>query len=68
MKGKLAPMPSIKSQLKTDIYHTRVVFGHRENTRREESKYLECGNRQLCLSAITKYIFKPPTEKFKIGR
>ena len=41
---------------------------HRENTRREESKYLECENRQLGLSAIATYIFKPPTEKFKIGR
>ena len=40
----------------------------RENTRREESKYLECENRQLGLSAIATYIFKPPTEKFKIGR
>ena len=34
---------------------------HRENTRREESKYLECENRQLGLSAIA-------MEKFKIGR
>ena len=41
---------------------------HRENTRREESKYLECENRQLVLIAIAAYIFKPPTEKFKIGR
>ncbi len=40
---------------------------HRENTRREESKYLECENRQLCLSTIATYIFKPPTEKSKIG-
>ncbi len=44
------------------------LLNHRENTRREESKYLECENRQLGLSAIATYIFKPPTEKFKIGR
>ncbi len=30
---------------------------HRENTRREESKYLECENRKLGLSAIATYIF-----------
>ena len=41
---------------------------HRENNRREESKYLECENRQLGLISIAAYIFKPPTEKFKIGR
>ncbi len=34
-------------------------YYHRENTRREESKYLECENRQLGLSAIATYIFKP---------
>ena len=45
-----------------------LVKLHRENTRREESKYLECENRQLGLIAIATYIFKPPTEKFKIGR
>ncbi len=45
-----------------------VNHHHRENTRREESKYLECENRQLGLSAIATYIFKPPKEKFKIGR
>ena len=41
---------------------------HRENTRREESKYLECENRQLGLIAIAAYMFKPTTETFKIGR
>ena len=45
-----------------------VDSNHRENTRREDSKYLEYENRQLGLSAIAKYILKPPTEKFKIGR
>ena len=45
-----------------------VLQRHRENTRREESKYLECENRQLGLSVIATYIFKHPTEKFKIGR
>ncbi len=45
-----------------------LPYHHRENTRREESKYLECENRQLGLIAIAAYIFKPPTEKFKIGR
>ena len=55
-------------------FHVRLTFQrimcsiHRENTIREESKYLECENRQLGLSAIATYIFKPPTEKFKIGR
>ena len=33
-----------------------------------KSKYLECEHRQLGLSAIATYIFKPSTEKFKIGR
>ena len=47
---------------------TMKSLAHRENTRREESKYLECENRQLALIAIAAYIFKPPTEKFKIGR
>ncbi len=41
---------------------------HRENTKREDSKYLECENSQLGLIAIAAYIFKPPSEKFKIGR
>ena len=49
------------------IYFVQCLH-HRENTRREEYKYLECENRQLGLSAIATYIFKPPTEKFKIGR
>ncbi len=49
-------------------HSTRFHKEHRENTRREESKYLECENRQLALIAIALYIFKPPTEKFKIGR
>ncbi len=43
-------------------------LAHRENTRREESKYLKCENRHLGLIAIAAYIFKTPTEKFKIGR
>ena len=30
---------------------------HRENTRREESKYLKCENRLLGLSAIAKIIW-----------
>ncbi len=46
----------------------RILRKHRENNRREESKYLEYENRQLGLVAIAAYIFKPPTEKFKIGR
>ena len=41
-----------------------VILKHRENTRREESKYLECENSQLGLIAIAAYIFKPPMEKF----
>ncbi len=40
----------------------------RENTRREESKYLECEIRKLGRIAIAAYIFKPPMEKFKIRR
>ncbi len=36
-----------------------MMCKHRENNRREESKYLECENRQLGLSAIATYIFKP---------
>ena len=40
---------------------------HRENTRREESKYLECENRQLALIAIATYIFKPPTKSLRLG-
>ena len=40
---------------------------HRENTRREESKYLECENRQLGLSAIAMYILKPHTERLGAG-
>ena len=56
-------------QLRTSrLYLDLIDLTHRENTRREESKYLECENRQVGLSAIAKYIFKPPTEKFKIGR
>ena len=43
-------------------------YNHKENTRREESKYLECENSQLGISAIATYIFKPSMEKFKIGR
>ena len=50
------------------IIFSFIDIVHRENTRREESKYLECENRQLGLIAIAEYIFKPPTEKFKIGR
>ena len=46
----------------------KVGNTHRENTKREESKYLECENRQLGLIAIAEYIFNPPTEKFKNGR
>ena len=45
-----------------------IIIIHRENTKREESKYLECENSQLGLIAIAAYIFKPPMEKFKIGR
>ena len=47
---------------------TPMWLFHRENTRRDESKYLECESSQLGLIAIATYIFKPPTEKFKIGR
>ncbi len=45
-----------------------IMLSHRENTTREESKYLECDNRQLGLRAIATNIFKPPSDKFKIGR
>ncbi len=40
---------------------------HRENTRREEFKYLECENRQLGLIAIAAYILKPPAENLRLG-
>ncbi len=32
-------------------------YEHRENTRREKSKYLECENSQLGIIAIAMYIF-----------
>ena len=38
----------------------KEYLDHREYTRREESKYLECENRQLGLSAIATYIYRPP--------
>ena len=63
-------MISLFRQLNDVLSYKQMWVGinHRENTRREESKYLECENRQLVLFAIAAYIFKPPTEKFKIGR
>ena len=69
------PANNVRTSLKPKLVLFKVprkngieYWKYRENNRREESKYLECENRQLGLSAIVKYIFKPPTEKFKIGR
>ncbi len=57
-----------KQRNRSTLISAKLRYTHRENTRREESKYSECENRQLGLSAFATYIFKPPTEKFKIWR